>query len=123
MAHPGGRPQAFKTPEELQEKIDDYFRKHPEKATITGLINHCGLINRASFYDYEKRPEFSNTLKKARSRIEEGYENRLHEHACTGAIFALKNFGWKDKQDINLNATVNVNKLIEEAEKRVDESA
>ena len=32
------------------------------------------------------------------------YEEMLHSHSSTGAIFALKNMGWHDtvKQDISL---------------------
>lgn len=36
MAHPGGRPLLFKTPQELQERIDDYFAQcdpHMEEVT------------------------------------------------------------------------------------------
>jgi hypothetical protein len=28
------------------------------------------------------------------------YEKSLRQNNCTGAIFALKNFGWKDKTEI-----------------------
>jgi hypothetical protein len=30
--------------------------------------------------------------------IESGYEQRLFESSPTGAIFALKNFGWEDRR-------------------------
>ena len=64
MAHPGGRPPFYKTPEELQERIDDYFEKGitmrevvvgPKGServvkipvpTITGLVLHCGFESR-----------------------------------------------------------------------------
>lgn len=43
-------------------------------------------------------------------RVENAYEQRLGEHSPTGAIFALKNFGWKDKTEaeVNTNGTLNV---------------
>lgn len=44
----------------------------------------------------EGRPAFSDTIKYARTRIQEVYERRLHGPASIGSIFALKNFGWKD---------------------------
>jgi hypothetical protein len=60
-----------------------------------------GFESRQSFYDYEKEGEFSYTIKKARLRIEERYEQRLHGNSPAGAIFALKNFGWTDRQEID----------------------
>lgn len=68
--------------------------------TITDLVLHCGFCNRQSFYDYEKIPEYSYTIKRARSRIESVYESLLQTSTPVGAIFALKNFDWKDKQEI-----------------------
>jgi hypothetical protein len=111
---PEGRPPLFKTTEELQSKITEYFKKgvkrkrvwQGDKAitipipTITGLILYCGFCDRSSFYNLESNPEFSHTIKKARTFIESTYEEYLHTGNCTGAIFALKNFGWKDKQEV-----------------------
>jgi hypothetical protein len=71
-----GRPPIYTTPEELQEKIDDYFKNGVESKpivvgkgdgktvidipvpTITGLCLYCGFESRQSFYDYEKRDSF-----------------------------------------------------------------
>jgi hypothetical protein len=108
------RPPLYTNPEDLQKKIDEYFTvgRKTNRAdigskgshnyievpiiTITGLVRYCGFCNRASFYDYEKKPEFSHTIKSARNRIEEVYEELLQRGLGAGAIFALKNFGWKD---------------------------
>ena len=109
-----GRPPLYKTAEELQKKISQYFKSGVKKKvswqgdkkiiipipTITGLILYCGFCNRASFYDLEKNPLFTHTIKKARSFIEKEYEELLHSGSCTGAIFALKNFGWIDKSEV-----------------------
>lgn len=110
-----GRPPLYKTPEVLQAKIDDYFdkgvngrivivgpsRKRKEVIlkipTITGLIRYLGFADRTSFYDMEKKEEFTYTIKSARTRIEQVYEEQLHSGTPTGAIFALKNFGWIDQ--------------------------
>ena len=67
-----------------------------------------GFCDRRSFYDYEQNEGFSYTVKKARLRIEAEYENALHYQSPTGAIFALKNFGWKDKQDIEHSGGMNI---------------
>jgi hypothetical protein len=115
----GGRPPKYHTAVELQKKIDEYFEigvntrtivvgpanhrttEEIKIPTITGLVLYCGFCNRASFYDLEKNLEFSHTIKKARARIEQIYEEQLHSGTPTGAIFALKNFGWFDRQELS----------------------
>lgn len=95
--HPGGRPPKFKDPAELEALLSDYFENEPV-LTMTGLALHLGFVNRQSMYDYEKKPEFSDTIKMARAMIENGYEKALARGEGTaGHIFALKNFGWTDK--------------------------
>lgn len=69
--------------------------------TITGLCIYLGFESRQSFYKYEDDPEFCYTIKKARTFIEREYEEMLIAGNTTGAIFALKNFGWTDKQEID----------------------
>lgn len=127
----GGRPPHYKTPEELQVKIDEYFKhiegvkgepkevivngsvifvdtwiREPEPPTITGLCLFLGFESRQSFHDYGERELFSYTIKKARLRIECEYEKNA-QSAKTPAfhIFALKNLGWQDKQVIDQNVT------------------
>lgn len=106
-----GRPALFSTPEELEDTINQYFQSlkpkivndeatDQEPATITGLALFLGFESRQSFYDYEKKSEFSYTIKRARLRIEYEYEKKLHGFNTTGIIFALKNLGWADKQEI-----------------------
>lgn len=107
-----GRPANYETPEELQKKIDEYFDggyrtirrvingvgvEVPD-ITITDLVIYLGFADRTSFYDYEKKEEFAYTIKRARSFIEREYESLLKVNS-TGAIFALKNFGWTDKTE------------------------
>jgi hypothetical protein len=119
--NPEGRPPLYTDPAVLQAKIDEYFKtgvnvrkvlvgKGKEQKivelpipTITGLCLHCGFVSRQSFYDYEKHPEFSDTIKRARMRIEQEYEEHLQCGLGAGAIFALKNFGWKDKSEHELS--------------------
>ena len=114
----GGRPPVFKTSEELKEKISKYFNDGMKKRTvligrppnqtsikievptITGLCYYLGFESRQSFYDYEKRDGFSYTIKRARLSIELEYEEQLQHGNTVGAIFALKNMGWYDRQEI-----------------------
>ena len=95
-----GRPPMFKDPAEMQAAIDEYLGTTPIK-TISGLAYHLGFESRQSFYDYESRPEFSYTIKRARTKIEIYYEEKLSGTTPTGPIFALKNLGWKDKQEVS----------------------
>ena len=102
-----GRTPKFKTPEELQAVMEEYFASEGHW-TITGLCLHCGFESRQSFYDYEKKDEFSYTIKKARMMIEHGYEKALMSDKVTGPIFALKNLGWSDKQDVQMSGGLNL---------------
>ena len=98
---PGGRPLKFANVFELQSKIDDYFAVTPsDEWTITGMALHLDT-SRETLLDYQDRDEFSDTVKRAKLKIECGYECDLKKHGRTGTIFALKNFGWRDQQDIN----------------------
>lgn len=98
-----GRPPIFETPEQLETTIQEYLdscKEGKDYLTITGLALYCGFESRQSFYDYEKRDDFSYIIKKARLHVENAYEKRLNGNVPTGAIFALKNMGWKDSQEI-----------------------
>lgn len=127
------RPPKFETVEEMQEKISEYFDSWHDTIeipnqygstklpvlTITWLALFLWFASRQSFYDYEnperKGEEFAYTIKRARAFIEHEYEKQLQRGNTTGAIFALKNFGWKDTQilegDFNNN---NKNRMVVE---------
>jgi len=92
-----GRPPMYDDPNKLEKKINDYFKQEDEKFTITGLCLFCGFESRQSFYEYENKEGFTYIIKRARMLIENMYEQRLHTNAPTGAIFALKNMGWEDR--------------------------
>lgn len=116
LGNKGGAPPLYKTPEELQSKIDEYFNQDAVKITICGLALFLGFAERKSLLDYEKKEEFVNTIKRAKLRVEASYEEMLHRPACTGAIFALKNLGWVDKVEnthsINLTEPITGIKII-----------
>lgn len=100
--NPGGRPRIWDTPEEIQEQINKYFSENKEHPTITGLSYFLGFNSRQSFYNYEQIPEFLDTIKRARLRVECFYEIMLLKSSSSaGVIFALKNLGWSDKQEID----------------------
>jgi hypothetical protein len=129
-----GRPPLFSSPEDLQKKIDQYFEKPEDFVrkynkdgdcieekpiwTITGLVLFCGFCDRSSFYALEHKPDFMHTIKKARTRIENKYEQRLFEDKCTGAIFALKNFKWVDTHKVEHEVNINLVERMEKAHQR-----
>lgn len=107
-----GQPRKYKTAEDMQNAIDRYFAQE-KKPTISGLALELGFESRQSFYDYEKMQEYSYTIKRARLKIESYYEQHLlAPGTATGAIFALKNFGWKDRTEIEHDiGEVNINPI------------
>ena len=105
-----GRPPKYETSDQLQEAIDSYWESLGEnKPTITGLALHLGFESRQSFYKYEQDGEFCYTIKAARLKVESIYESNLHGGAAAGSIFALKNFGWSDKQEIEHSGPLTIN--------------
>ena len=126
-----GRPAIFETPEDLQGKIDTYIIDCPDTQTcytsdgaefekkiptISGMAYYLGFQDRQSMYDYEKKDDrFSCIVKRARLYMEKHYEQLTQGKSPTGAIFALKNMGWKDKSEIEheVKKTPDVNITIE----------
>lgn len=100
-----GRPLLFESPEELSASVMDYIQNE-KKPTLAGLAYSLG-IDRQTLYNYKERPEFFDIIKKATDYVEYKYEERLiYETNPTGVIFALKNMGWKDKQEIEQSSTI-----------------
>lgn len=110
---PAGRPVKWKTPEGMRVAIDEYFDDcesgqlvgdeiKPKHPTVTGLALWLNLTRQGLLEYCEKTDEFSDTIKKAKARVEAYIEQRLYDSNATGCIFNLKNnFGWRDAQDIN----------------------
>lgn len=70
--------------------------------TITGLALALGTT-RDLLLDYEDKEEFSDTIKRAKSKIHDFTERMLFGNNATGPIFNLKNnWGWKDKTEQDL---------------------
>lgn len=101
---PVGRPLKVKSPEEFDSRVDEYFEKCFDlevRPTRAGMVLALGFCSKTQFYDYEKRPEFKASVRRARMLIEEIYEQMLGTSHAAGPIFALKNMaGWSDQQEI-----------------------
>src|SRR5690606_11324115 len=92
VGNEGGRPPYYESPEELQQRVDEYFEHikgkyhyekvevlgkdgepeyitekiwdvNPEPPTVTGLTLFLGFSDRSSLKDYEEKVEFSHILK------------------------------------------------------------
>ena len=112
-----GRPRAFKSVEEVEEKINAYFNYCEEKEkpyTMSGLAYYLG-IDRKTLINYSKNEEYFHTIKKARDKVQmQLEENALSNKANpTFTIFNLKNnFDWKDKIEQTNDSLSEINKNI-----------
>lgn len=122
MANPVGKPLAFKSVEELQQKIEKYFEwcnsrtkkivtkdgnvieeSWPRPHTISGLADWLD-VDRSTIVNYGKKEEYFNTIARARRKCEAWTEEQLFEGNDRGAKFVLINnyAGWKDKNETEI---------------------
>jgi len=131
--HPGGRPPKYKTPEEMQIAIDEYFKSceglkalddegkaiftkygylyevEPKPPTMSGLAIALGFLDRCALLNYAEKDEFYSTIRAAKGKVEEYAETRLFDKdGANGAKFSLANNfkQWKEKQEVELNGNV-----------------
>ena len=131
----------YKTKEEIQEKIDKYFKdcegellldkdENPiidkygnavrtgvRPLTITGLALALGFNSRQSLLNYQDKDEFMDTITRAKAKVEQYAEERLYDKdGANGAKFSLSNNfeGWKEKQQIeaDVNSEVTINREL-----------
>jgi hypothetical protein len=81
--------------ETIEQKVWD---RPPEPVTISGLALALGFNSRQQFEQYLHNGQFADVVKQAMLRVEAGYEANLHQNT-TGAMFALKSMGWKEKPE------------------------
>lgn len=136
----------YKTVEEIQEKIDKYFKecegtvlenssgevvldKYGEPVmvgrkplTITGLALALGFNSRQALLNYQDRSEeFNDTITRAKAVVEQYAEARLFDKdGSNGAKFSLSNNfkGWTEKQQIQADVnSVSINiELVDDEE-------
>jgi len=125
------KPLKFPNHKDLAKTIDDYFDmcdKKKKPYTITGLClaldttrltllhyEQCLEIDWIKRLDNEAKACYVTTIKRAKLRCENYAEEQLlnsySNKSPIGSIFALKNYGWQDKQEIvttNNNITVSL---------------
>lgn len=87
------------TLDEVKDMIESYFNETDIKQwTVTGLALLFG--SRQTLNNYQKLKGYSTMITQAKLMVENKYELMLDSRSSTGAIFALKNFGWVDKTEI-----------------------
>jgi hypothetical protein len=100
-----GRPPYYSSVQKMQAAIDAYFNMADEKGwpyTIPDLALALGFTSRQSLLNYSCKPEYMDTIKRAKLRIEGQRARQLvqGQGMVAGQIFDLKNnFGWRDQQD------------------------
>lgn len=107
----GGRPPKFRDVAELQDAIDRYFTEREQQGkplTVTGLALALDTTRdviidvESGNGPYADNPEFSHAIKKAKLRCQAFAEDQMYcAKNPAGPIFALKNFGWRDKQEVD----------------------
>lgn len=118
------------TPEELEDKINEYFNESDVvKKTITyynqgkpvskevkiytfpGLCLYLGFCARDQYWKEMKDAEspYQHTLKKGYVRIQQYLEElAIHNSNPAGPVFILKNMDYSDMQTVNQNVTETV---------------
>ena len=98
-----GRPPKYKSKEEIEEKIEEYFKEcegeilkddegkpifnkfgspvviNQRPPTVTGLALALGFSTRLSLLNYQGKKEFMNTITRAKARVEAYAEERLFD--------------------------------------------
>lgn len=98
-----GQSKAVK-PDEILDKAEEYLANCTEESRPTryGLFKACGFKTKQSFYDYKKDPDYAGVLEQVEFMIEGKYEQQLaNGRGDGGIVFALKQYGWNDKQQID----------------------
>lgn len=111
----------YKTKEELQKGIDNYFKecdKNKKPYTMSGLALALD-IDRKTLLNYSNREEFSPLIKKAKAKVETMLEENLYRVGNnSGIIFNLKNnYGWRDQIEVQNTEVSKLDTLLEEIEK------
>jgi DNA-packaging protein gp3 len=99
-----GRPPNWTDPAVLEAEgmaFINYCKANDEPVTITGLALALNTT-RATLMDYEEKDDFLNTVKRLKLHCENYAEKHMFTGKNpTGAIFALKNYNWRDQQHVD----------------------
>lgn len=134
-----GKPPKYKSVDEMEKKIEEYFEKckgypltddngkvilskfgqpiwvdvHPP--TVTGLALALGFTSRQALLNYQAKPKFVDTITRAKARVEQYTEERLFDRdGSNGAQFSLRNNfkGWKEDEQDNKDALDKLDEVL-----------
>jgi len=103
-----GRPRTIESPDQFDALVDEYIavcKEEKRPVTWTGMALHLGFADRNGIDAYARYDGYSHSVKRAKTLVELAYEERLHGNSPAGAIFALKNMQWSDKQEFDHSST------------------
>jgi hypothetical protein len=106
-----GKPFLDDEGEPVMDKNGKHVIVGSKPPTVTGLALALGFNTRLSLIQYQGRPEFVNTITRAKARIEEYAEARLFDRdGVQGAKFSLSNNfnGWAEKTEQTIHGTMPV---------------
>lgn len=89
----------------LAQEYFDGCDAHHEPYLVTGLALWLGFCSRQEFYDYATKAGFESVIAACRAKVEANYEARLTSAKPTGAIFGLKNMGWRDEKHVDMTSS------------------
>jgi len=96
-----------------------YQKQWFEDPTVTGLAIYL-WVESDTLLNYEGKEEFFGTIRYWKKIIQKYYEERLVRRGNSWDIFAMKNFWWKDKIEVdNTNKNFNGWDLTEEEKKKI----
>lgn len=141
MAKKVGRPPKYKKKEEIEGLIEKYFEDckgevlrdsngdpvlnkfgqpiiiGAKPPTVTGLAIALGFTSRMALLKYQAKPEFVDTITRAKARVEQYAEERLFDRdGSNGAQFSLRNNfkGWNGENEKNQDALEKLDQVLKE---------
>ncbi len=101
-----GKPRKFHTAYDFAVACQEYFnhcKEDKQWPTMAGLALAIGFRHRQQLYHQDLDADYKFVLETARLMVEEAYEQRLAGNSVAGPIFALKQMGWADKREVDVN--------------------
>ena len=116
-----GHPRTYKSPEQMQVAIDEYFAECDAKGKpylISGLCLVLGFEDRRSLFDYAGYSrEFSHIITRARQKVQAYAEAKCYEKHSQGAQFILNaGFNWSTNAQVREERDLTVSLGEEERE-------
>jgi hypothetical protein len=67
--------------------------------------------NKTTLANYQKKTDYKEIIDNAKLKIEHSYELSLRKRGRSSDIFALKNFGWSDRQLVHYEENSTISKM------------